>query len=69
MDKDEISAFLKGITLFQGIPDEDFEKIADNFTVQKYNAGEIILLENTIADALYIIVSGIVDVLKLGQSS
>ena len=69
MDKDEISAFLKGITLFQGIPDEDFEKIADKFSIQKYNAGEIILLENTIADALYIIVSGIVDVLKLGESS
>lgn len=69
MDKDEISAFLKGITLFQGIPDKDFEKIADKFSAQKYNAGEIILLENTVAEALYIIVNGTVDVLKKSLDS
>lgn len=67
MDKDEISNFLKSVPLFKGIPDEDFDDIAEKFTVQKYNSGELIFSENTIADALYIIVSGVVNVLKSGK--
>ena len=38
MDKDEISNFLKSVPLFKGIPDEDFDDIAEKFTVRKYNA-------------------------------
>lgn len=67
MDKDEISNFLKSVPLFKGIPDEDFDDIAEKFTVQKYNSEELIFSENTIADALYIIVSGVVNVLKSGK--
>lgn len=67
MNKDEIAVFLKGITLFKGVPGDAFDKIADKFSVQEYHAGEIIFLENTKADALYIIVSGTVDVLKLSK--
>ena len=67
MNKDEISNFLKSVPLFKGIPDEDFDDIAEKFTVQKYNSEELIFSENTIADALYIIVSGVVNVLKSGK--
>lgn len=67
MDKDEISNFLKSVPLFKGIPDEDFDDIAEKFTVRKYNSEELIFSENTIADALYIIVSGVVNVLKSGK--
>ena len=67
MNKDEIAVFLKGITLFKGIPSDAFDEIADKFSVQEYHAGQIIFLENTNADALYIIVSGTVDVLKLSK--
>ena len=69
MDKDEISNFLKSVPLFKGIPDEDFDDIAEKFTVQKYNSEELIFSENTIADALYIIVSGVVNVLKSGKEA
>ncbi len=67
MNKDEIAVFLKGITLFKGIPSDAFDEIAGKFSVQEYHAGQIIFLENTNADALYIIVSGTVDVLKLSK--
>lgn len=67
MNKDEIAVFLKGITLFKGIPSDAFTEIASKFSVREYHTGEIIFLENTKADALYIIVSGIVDVLKLSR--
>lgn len=67
MNKDEIAVFLKGITLFKGIPNDAFNEIAGKFSVREYHTGEIIFLENTKADALYIIVSGIVDVLKLSK--
>lgn len=67
MNKDEIAVFLKEITLFKGIPSDAFDEIAGKFSVREYHTGEIIFLENTKADALYIIVSGVVDVLKLSK--
>lgn len=63
MNKDEIAVFLKGITLFKGVPADAFDEIANKFSVREYHAGEIIFLENANADALYIIVSGTVDIL------
>lgn len=69
MNKGEIATFLKGIALFKDIPSDAFDDIAGKFSVQEYSCGEIILLENTVAEALYIIVNGTVDVLKKSLDS
>jgi signal transduction histidine kinase len=69
MNKGEIATFLKGIALFKDIPSDAFDDIAGKFSVQEYSCGEKIFLENTIAESLYIIVNGTVDVLKKSLDS
>ena len=69
MNKGEIATFLKGIALFKDIPSDAFDDIAGKFSVQEYNCGEKIFLENTVAESLYIIVNGTVDVLKKSLDS
>jgi signal transduction histidine kinase len=69
MNKGEIATFLKGIALFKDIPSDAFDDIAGKFSVQEYSCGEKIFLENTVAESLYIIVNGIVDVLKKSLDS
>ena len=69
MNKGEIATFLKGIALFKDIPSDAFDDIAGKFSVQEYSCGEKIFLENTVAESLYIIVNGTVDVLKKSLDS
>ena len=69
MNKGEIATFLEGIALFKDIPSDAFDDIAGKFSVQEYSCGEKIFLENTVAESLYIIVNGTVDVLKKSLDS
>jgi signal transduction histidine kinase len=69
MNKDEKIQIIKKNPIFENLSDNELDKIAEVSTESSYKQGDIIFRENEIADAFYIIVEGIVEILKYGEEN
>lgn len=67
METISIENILKKIPLFEHISNSEYKNIAQKVSVVYFSLGEIIFKENMKADALFCIVAGEVDVLKVGE--
>ncbi len=56
--------FLKKVPLFEGLPDEDFERLCELVEVEKFKAGKTIVVEGTAGDRMFVIRVGQVEILK-----
>lgn len=62
---EDIIEHLKGMTLFSSVNEEDLEKLALLLTVEHFSSGENVITEDEEnGDSLYIIINGVVDILK-----
>lgn len=61
MDK---SAAVRGVTFFQGLPDDQLAKLADIAVVKRYDKGELLFLADVPADGFYSPVTGRVKVFR-----
>lgn len=64
MDKIEL---IGKVPIFKGLPEEDIKKLAEIADEKSYVAGSQIFSEGSDGDALYIVKSGTVRVIKRGQ--
>jgi len=62
--KKNYTQFLKNIELFQGLSNEDLERISDLCHEEQFQAGEIIFQEGVVPDRFYIVMKGKVEVWK-----
>lgn len=60
----EKALFLKGIDLFSAIPGEDLAQIALIAEEEERDAGEVVIREGEMGDALYLVLEGTVRVRK-----
>ena len=56
--------FLKKVPLFSGLPDSDFDRLCELVSVERFNAGEIMMKEGDAGDCAFIIKSGQVEIFK-----
>jgi hypothetical protein len=65
----QIEDMLENVPLFEALPTEDRQKIAEQATIQDFGAGELIVWQDAPGDSLYIILDGACEVLleKQGQ--
>jgi len=56
-------AFLKDVALFQGLTDEQIEKVAAICREETYQKGQVILQERSVGDEMYVITQGMVEIL------
>ncbi|MFV2007349.1 MAG: cyclic nucleotide-binding domain-containing protein [Longimicrobiales bacterium] len=61
---DEISAVLAKVDLFEGLPDDDLERIANIVGGATAEAGEVLFEEGESGDAFYVVVDGAVEIVK-----
>ena len=57
--------YLKKITLFAHMSDDELEILSNSLKKQHYSKNELVFQEGTTADRLYIILSGKVKIFKL----
>lgn len=57
-------AFLKKVPLFEGLPDEDFERLCELVSTESFKAGATMFVEGTAGDRLFVIKTGQVEILK-----
>jgi CRP/FNR family cyclic AMP-dependent transcriptional regulator len=60
--------FLRNVSIFEELPERDLEKIAKLGTRKKFSKGNIILMEDEIGSALFIIIDGKVKVSRLDET-
>jgi CRP-like cAMP-binding protein len=60
----DLTAFLREVGLFQGLPDEDLGRIAAIGQLERRGARETIFREGEAGDCMYVIVQGKVDILR-----
>jgi CRP/FNR family cyclic AMP-dependent transcriptional regulator len=60
--------FLRNVSIFEELPERDLEKIAKLGTRKKFSKGNIILMEDEIGSALFIIINGKVKVSRLDET-
>ncbi len=60
--------FLKNVSIFEDLPEWDLEKIASLGTRKIFSKGSIILMEDEIGSALFIIIDGKVKVSRLDET-
>jgi hypothetical protein len=58
---------LRSLALFQGLDDSMLEKLAGNFTNERYDTGDMIVKSGQHGDRLFIIASGKVEVREIGR--
>lgn len=63
----EKKIILKSASIFCNLSEEEISQIAEIALEDSYNEDDIIFNENEVADAFYIIVKGIVEILKKGE--
>lgn len=68
MTVNEKRDIIKDTSIFCKLSDEEISKIAEITIERSYKINEIIFRENEVADAFYIIVKGIVQILKSGEA-
>ncbi len=59
----QIAQLLKKVKLFNGLSDSQIERVAKICQEQSFNAGDIILKEQTRSDDMYIIREGLVEII------
>jgi CRP/FNR family cyclic AMP-dependent transcriptional regulator len=64
----ELKQALQGVDIFEGLADDELDKVAKVCTQKRYRTGDIIAKEGEIGDELFIITEGFVEVL-LGERS
>jgi hypothetical protein len=62
-----ISEVVDRVALFDGLNDEQVQRVAGYASYQKYEAGESILVEGTRGEEMYLILSGEVDIVMSGS--
>ena len=60
------AAFLRNVSLFAELPDEDLEALASSLRTRRYARGQVIFLQGDPGSSLFIIASGRV---RIGVSS
>mgnify|MGYP001772944763 CR=1 FL=1 len=60
--------FLRNVSIFEELPERDLEKIAQLGTRKKFSKGNVILMEDEIGSALFIIIDGKVKVSRLDET-
>ncbi len=60
-----IQNYIKSITYFEGIAEDELMRITDNSVLRTFSAGEMIFLEGEPADGLWIVEKGNVKIFKL----
>ena len=63
------TVFLKQVSLFQTLSDEDRQEIAAHMEARRYKRSEVILWQGDIGDGIYFIKSGIVGISRLTPES
>ncbi len=58
---------LKRFPLIKELSESSIEKLKDKSGLKFFKSGDVIIVEDTVEESLYLIVSGIVDVLKAGK--
>jgi CRP/FNR family cyclic AMP-dependent transcriptional regulator len=64
MSQNEVYALMKQVTLFEGFTDSELEMLSVAFQVRRLKPGDVLCREGDAAPSFYIIVSGIVSVIK-----
>jgi pilus assembly protein CpaE len=64
VEKEKIIEFLKNISFFSSLSEENFKNFSEHFVIKNFPKGEIIVKEGEPADLFYIITSGKVKVIK-----
>src|SRR3990172_10419512 len=59
--------FLKKIPLFEGLPDEDFERLCQMVTEVHLPQGAQLFTEGSLGDKAYVIVEGQIEILKVSE--
>ncbi|MBN1146823.1 MAG: cyclic nucleotide-binding domain-containing protein [Anaerolineales bacterium] len=62
----ELRRVLQGVDLFEGLRDDELDKVAEICSEKRYRPGELIAHEGEIGDEMFIIAEGFVEVL-LGE--
>ncbi len=60
--------FLRNVSIFEELPERDLEKIAQLVTRKTFSKGNVILMEDEIGSALFIIMEGKVKVSRLDET-
>ncbi|MEN3038753.1 MAG: Crp/Fnr family transcriptional regulator [Candidatus Kryptonium sp.] len=61
-------SFLRNVSIFEELPERDLEKIANLGTRKTFTKGNVILMEDEIGSALFIIINGKVKVSRLDET-
>lgn len=61
-------SFLRNVSIFEELPERDLEKIANLGTRKTFSKGNVILMEDEIGSALFIIINGKVKVSRLDET-
>ncbi len=61
---EEVTAVLAEVDLFEGLPDDDLERIARIVGGATAEAGEMLFEEGDPGDAFYVVVAGAVEIVK-----
>ena len=64
MDNKKVFSFIKGIELFNGLSDEEFNILVENIIEKKYSKGKLLFEENGPRKDIFIIYSGEVELFK-----
>jgi signal transduction histidine kinase len=56
--------FLRGLPLFAGLADEDLDRLCHMAKTETLSAGEVLMEEGSLGDALYVILDGTVEITK-----
>jgi len=59
--------FIKEVELFRGIPSRIIDQIADLATQENHNAGDVIFREGEVAECLYILEEGEINLIIQGE--
>jgi aspartate ammonia-lyase len=64
MDKGEINQFIRQVNLFEGLSDNEINKITASFEIKDFAAGEILFEENAPRKYLYVVYDGEIELFK-----
>ena len=56
--------FLRQLPLFAGLPEEDLDRLCDMAKTETLPAGEVLMEEGSLGDALYVILDGTFEITK-----